>query len=717
MNSKIGKLKTFFFFYITIAIGLQAQRTVVGTVSDSATGESLVGVTVRVVELSSRGTVTDNAGKYRLQLPASKTFTLEVSCMGYEKQHRTIAPSHKGPADFALRQKASMLDMVVVTGTRTPKLLKDVPILTRVITHEDIAMHDATDIRDVLQNELPGVEFSYSMGQQVINVQGFGGNSVLFLVDGERLAGESVFGNLDYTRLNMDNVERVEIVKGAASSLYGSDAVGGVINIITRNYDKPWNLNLNTHFAEHNEQRHGGTLGFRAGGLSSVTNVQYASTDAIRFGNDGDFGTLAAHHSWNFKEKLSYLFNNKLKITAKAGYFFRERESQQLSHERYRDFSGGITGEYAFDSSNNLMAAYNFDQYDKSDYSLASYLDVRDYSNVQHSVRTLFNHTFYSKNILTLGGDYMRDYLMTYQFADNSAKFQHTADLFAQYDWNITTKLNLIGGLRYDYYSDAGMHNLSPKLGMMYKLKNSSLRASYAHGFRAPKLKEMYMNFDMASIFMIYGNSGLRPEKSHNFTLAAEYAKKNYNLTLMGFYNRVADRITTAWDREVQGQVYVNMSPLQIAGLDASVSARWDFGLGVRLSYVYTYEHIEKGQPELSSTRPHSATIRVEYGRKWRKYGFNVALNGRILSPVTCDEYTSMTDYTQTEKATYPGYTIWKLTLSQKIAKAITINTAIDNLFNYVPEYYYSNSPTTTGTTFSVGLSVDVDRFFKSKTK
>ena len=220
------------------------------------------------------------------------------------------------------------------------------------------------------------------------------------------------------------------------------------------------------------------------------------------------------------------------------------------------------------------------------------------------------------------------------------------------------------------------------------------------------------MNFDMASIFMIYGNPDLKPEKSHNFTLAAEYTKKSYNLTLMGFYNRVSDRITTAWDRAVDGQVYVNMSPLQIAGIDASASARWDFGVGVRLSYVYTYEHIAKGEPELSSTRPHTATIRVEYGHRWRKYGFNIALNGRVMSAVTCDEYTSMTSYTETVKATYPGYMIWKLSVAQKIGRAITLNTAIDNLFNYVPEYYYSNSPTTTGTTFSVGLSVDMDKLF-----
>ena len=700
-------------FFVVLTFSAQAQRIVTGTVTDSATGETMVGVTVRVCELKGKGTVTDPSGCYRLQLPVGKSLTLEVSYVGYEPKKKTLSANEKGTVDFAIRQKASLLDMVVVTGTRTPKLLKDAPIVTRVITHEAIEMQDATDIRDVLQTEMPGVEFTYSMGQQVVNIQGFGGNSVLFLVDGERLAGESVFGNLDYSRLNMDNVERVEIVKGAASSLYGSDAVGGVVNIITRNSDDRWNLNLNTRYASHNEQRHGGTLGFKAGGLSSITNVQYNSADAIAFSNDGDFGSLAAHHSWNFKEKLTYNIANRLKITAKGGYFFRERESQPMANERYRDFCGGVTADYDIDSNNSLTAAYNFDQYDKSDYNLTSLLDVRDYSNVQNSVRTLYNHTFSGKDILTLGGDYLHDYLMTYQFADNGAKFQHTADVFAQYDWNPTKKLNVIGGLRYDYYSDAGMHSLSPKLGMMYKFKHSSLRASYAKGFRAPKLKEMYMNFDMASIFMIYGNPDLKPEKSHNFTLAAEYTKNSYNVTVMGFYNNVTDRIATAWDREVQGQVYVNMSPLQIAGIDASASARWSCGLGVRLSYVYTYEHIEKGQPELSSTRPHTATVRVEYGKKWHKYGFNIALNGRILSAVTCDEYTSMTDYTQTEKATYPGYTIWKLTLSQKIAKAITLNTAIDNLFNYVPKYYYSNSPSTTGTTFSVGLSVDVEKLFR----
>ena len=110
-----------------------------------------------------------------------------------------------------------VLSQVVVTGTRTPKMLADAPVATRVITSKDIERTDATDIQDLLTQELPGVEFSYAMNQQThLNFSGFGGQSILFLVDGERLAGETM-DDVDFSRLLMAGVERIEIVKGAAS--------------------------------------------------------------------------------------------------------------------------------------------------------------------------------------------------------------------------------------------------------------------------------------------------------------------------------------------------------------------------------------------------------------------------------------------------------------------------------------------------------------------
>lgn len=702
------------------ATDVLAQRRIFGTVTDG-NGEPLAGATVIVKERPALGAVTDVEGHYELRLPDNGRYTLTATYIGYFDAVQVVDGNHDGASDFRLKENPLMLDQVVVTGTRTPKLLKDVPIVTRVISERDIKRTDATNIGDLLQTELPGIEFSYSMNQQTsLNMSGFGGNSVLFLVDGERLAGETL-DNVDYSRLNMDNVQRIEIVKGAASSLYGSNAVGGVVNIISRESQEPWSVNLNGRYGAHNEQRYGGSVGFDQGRFNSLTNVQYTSIDAIDLseGTDntevGDYSTIYGHSTLNVKERLVFTAADGLKFTARAGYFFRERSSSESLRDHYRSFTGGLKGNYSPTDKDDLELSYAFDQYDKSDYLVPTDRDVRDYSNVQHTVRTLYNRTFSGKHILTVGGDYMRDYLMSYQFEDNGSHTQHTADAFAQFDWNPRKKFNLIAGLRFDWFSEAKLSHFSPKIGLMYKLKNCSLRGSYAGGFRAPTLKEMYMNFYMGNIFMIYGNPDLKPESSHNFSLSAEYMKGRHNVTVTGFYNIVDDRITTAWNQALGGQVYTNMSRLQVAGVDANASGRYPSGISWRLSYAYTYEHIRKGEPMLSSTRPHTATARFAYDKDWKHYGLSVALSGRWLSKVTTDVYTELTSYEETERQTYPGYTIWKLSLTQRVWRGVNVTLAVDNLFNYRPCYYYSNSPSTTGTACSVGLSLDMERMFKKK--
>lgn len=716
----IRRLMLSMFIGIFFIANASAQRKVSGTISDKV-NNPLIGATVIVKEIPTIGAVANAEGYYELRLPDNNKYTICASFIGYMGKEKTIMDGKDVKMDFILEENQTLLDMVVVTGTRTPKLLKDVPIVTRVISELDIKRMDATNIGDLLQTELPGIEFSYSMNQQTsLNMSGFGGNSVLFLVDGERLAGETL-DNVDYSRLNMDNVKRIEIVKGAASSLYGSNAVGGVVNIISRESQEPWSVNVNGRYGAHNEQRYGGSVGFNQGRFNSLTNVQYTSIDAIDLseGTDneevGDYSKIYGNKTLNIKERLIFTAIDDLKFTVRAGYFFRERNSSESQKERYRSFTSGLKGNYDITDKDDLELSYSFDQYDKSDYLVLNDLDVRDYSNVQHTLRTLYNHTFADKHILTLGGDYMRDYLMSYQFTDGGSYIQHTADAFAQFDWNPHKKFNLIAGLRFDYFSEAKLSHLSPKLGLMYKVGNCSLRGSYAGGFRAPTLKEMYMNFYMGNIFMIYGNPELKAESSHNFSLSAEYTKDLYNFTVTGFYNIVDNRITTAWNQALAGQVYTNMSRLQVSGIDANASAKYRCGISWRLSYAYTYEHIKKGEPLLSSTRPHTATARIAYDKDWDNYGLSVALSGRYLSKLTTDVYTEMTSYEQTEKQTYPGYSIWKLSLTQRVWQGINLTLAVDNLFNYRPDYYYSNSPSTTGTTCSIGLSVDVEQLFKRR--
>ena len=179
-----------------------------------------------------------------------------------------------------------------------------------------------------------------------------------------------------------------------------------------------------------------------------------------------------------------------------------------------------------------------------------------------------------------------------------------------------------------------------------------------------------------------------------------------------GYYNFVSNRITTAWNQELNGMKYINMSAIKVIGVDAAYTAKTDAGFGLKLSYAFVHEIIKKGEPETSNTRPHTATARIDYDKRWRNYGFNIALSGRYLSPVDVEEYNSTQDNSETTRVSYDGYSIWKLTLTQRILKAISLSFAADNIFNYKPKVYYNNSPSTSGLVCQVGLSVDVDKLF-----
>lgn len=330
--------------------------------------------------------------------------------------------------------------MVVVTGTRTPKTLKDVPIVTRVITSAEIEKRNAADIKELLQQELPGMEFSFSMNQQTtLDMQGFGGNGVLFLIDGERMAGETM-DNIDYSRIDLQSIERIEIVKGAASSLYGSAAVGGVINIISKKQRRKWSANVSARHGAHGEYRYGELLGMRYGKVSSVTTVQRTSVDDINLLKPGqitagDFNNIIGGTTWNVRERLELKPVDRLTLTARGGYFFRERNTLKNVKDRYRDYSGGLRAEYSFRSAGNLELSYGYDQYDKSEYTVSTGDDDRNYSNRQHTVRALYNHVFAENTVLSVGGDWLKDYLMSYQFEGNGSRSQCNIDAFAQMDW------------------------------------------------------------------------------------------------------------------------------------------------------------------------------------------------------------------------------------------------------------------------------------------
>lgn len=628
--------------------------------------------------------------------------------------------------------KCVEMEQVVVTGTRTPKLLANTPVLTKLITASDIAKADATNLRDLLQQVLPGVEFSYAMNQQVhMNFSGFGGQSMLILVDGERLAGETM-DDVDFSRLCMDNVDHIEIVKGAASALYGSNAAGGVINIITKNGIRPFALNLNARLGRHHEQRYGLSWQQGAGRWSNLLTVNRNRSDNYDVHNGDNpvtrvVATIYGDATWNFKEQLSYRPSEKLSLTGRAGYFYRQLVRTSETPERYRDFSGGLRSIWKPDTHNSLDLSYAFDQYDKSDYQRITRLDIRDYSNVQNSLRLLYNHTFGSYDVLSLGADYMHDYLFNTNLEDRTRR-QDSFDAFAQYDWNVSRQWEAVGALRYDYFSDGRISRLTPKVSVRYQpVRNLNFRASYGMGFRAPTLKEKYYNFDMAGIWIVEGNPALKPEVSHNFNLSADYTHRHYNFTLAAYYNRIRDKIATGApfyknpsDR-IPHLPYLNLDDYSVSGGEATAQARWPNGLTARLSYAYTHERLPKDKNsnavnnQYIPARKHSMTGHIDWDRQFSTaYGLNIGLDGRFLSAVDNQEFVDYYDISKGIRTIhYPAYALFKLSLVQRIGKAVKASVILDNLFNYKPEYYYLNCPLTDGTNLMVGLSVDVDKFFK----
>ena len=628
--------------------------------------------------------------------------------------------------------KCVEMEQVVVTGTRTPKLLANTPVLTKLITASDIAKADATNLRDLLQQVLPGVEFSYAMNQQVhMNFSGFGGQSMLILVDGERLAGETM-DDVDFSRLCMDNVDHIEIVKGAASALYGSNAAGGVINIITKNGIRPFALNLNARLGRHHEQRYGLSWQQGASRWSNLLTVNRNRSDNYDVHNGDNpvtrvVATIYGDATWNIKEQLSYRPSEKLSLTGRAGYFYRQLVRTSETPERYRDFSGGLRGIWKPDTHNSLDLSYAFDQYDKSDYQRITRLDIRDYSNVQNSLRLLYNHTFGSDDVLSLGADYMHDYLFNTNLEDRTRR-QDSFDAFAQYDWNVSRQWEAVGALRYDYFSDGRISRLTPKVSVRYQpVRNLNFRASYGMGFRAPTLKEKYYNFDMAGIWIVEGNPALKLEVSHNFNLSADYTHRHYNFTLAAYYNRIRDKIATGApfyknpsDR-IPHLPYLNLDDYSVSGGEATAQARWPNGLTARLSYAYTHERLPKDKNsnavnnQYIPARKHSMTGHIDWDRQFSTaYGLNIGLDGRFLSAVDNQEFVDYYDISKGIRTIhYPAYALFKLSLVQRIGKAVKASVILDNLFNYKPEYYYLNCPLTDGTNLMVGLSVDVDKFFK----
>lgn len=701
-----------------------------GTITD-ANGNPLPGATV-MIQGTSRGTTTDTNGDFRL-IGKGGQRTFQIRYTGFTPVDTSLywRPGTR-PLHISMKENSFGMDEVVVTGTRTPKALTDSPVITRVITASEIHKDSPQSLMDVLETELPGIEFTRTEGvTNSVTFQGLSANYLLFLVDGERMAGETSRSNPDFNRIDIDNVERIEVVKGGMSTLYGSGAVAGVINIITQSANKPFQARVNAQYDTEGEQKYGLNIGTKKGRFTSFTSglarfkSAYMMHDSKLLQHYYDDGRVAASDStlseieiegyknFTIEEKLGYRFSNKLNALLKASYYNHERYNAglegTLKHDIYHDWNTVAKMQYDITAKSRFELTYNYDDYNKYyKYFKLNETDL-NYKNILHHPKLLFITDFIPSNTVVAGIETFSEKLQTYQFSDSTHHVTRAA-AYLQDDYTINNHFSLQAGLRMDHHSKYDNVNLNPKLSAMLKTSGWNFRAGYAAGFRAPTLKELYTAWDHQGMFKLIGNPNLKPEKSHNLSASVEYTKGVFNASVNSYYNHIYNKISTVWNAKQDTSFYNNIDKATVSGIDFNLRVRLFNHWTLKGGYAYVRDRQMVDGYNTSSTRPHSANIRLEYNFKVNKMFFSAGLNGRYLGKLKVYSEDSKGDYYAVR---YPAYSLWKLNLTGQFSHGIRANLGVNNLFNYKPDNVTYNAGITRGMTIFAAVSVAIEELTK----
>jgi outer membrane receptor for ferrienterochelin and colicins len=529
----------------------------------------------------------------------SNSYVIKIHCIGYKTVQYNIKP---GISDIIeLEPDYFDLEQVTITGTRTEKQLKDVPVLTHIITSEQINAVDAVDIQDALSIALPNVEFSRASTGMSMKMQGLEARYILFLIDGEKIAGETN-GNIDYSRFNSNNIERIEIVKGAASTLYGSNAIGGVVNIITKNPKKKFEGNTGSRYSLLNSSgkyfgewdMHAG-FGIKQNKIRTRTDFHMKNNEGFIFNYDPDDETgkyfLDPYNTKTISQKILFEAHDKLNFELKGNYYVRNREETYLLPPIFKkdiQYSYGAKSIYKPSDNIHISGSWYSDKYET--YYIDQFYDNKEtltYANKYDNGRISADLRIKDSQLLSLGAEYIADDLFSSRI-ENRKKHARDFVIFLQDDINFSNKFNTILGFRFNKHSVYGYHFV-PKISLMYKFKNLNLRANYGHGFKAPTLKELYMEYSPVPIVEIYGNPDLKPESSFYYSGSLEYIKGILSSSISLYQNRLTNMITEVQD--VENPViwtYRNINDVIISGIDLSIKTKLKFGFSASCSYSFT---------------------------------------------------------------------------------------------------------------------------------
>jgi outer membrane receptor for ferrienterochelin and colicins len=688
-------------FFIFITQVIFSQEVILSGYISGPDSSSVSGATISL-KSTTLGTVTDKKGFYRLNKIIPGTYTVRVSYIGFETQEKTVdilkADNH---LDFRLQESNIDLNEVVVTGTKSEKTLKSVPVLTQVISARKMLELGITNVTDALQKMVPGLNITHNGTLVTVTLQGMSARYVLFLIDGERIAGE-LNGDIDYSMLNLENIDHIEVIKGASSSLYGSNAIGGVINIITKKINEPFDAKLYSRYSKYNELYSGGSISLKKGIIGSRTSFNLGHTDGYDLTPDSP-------HDWTQNPFTTYQINQKFDITPSSDFsitpyftyyqFERGNVSARPAHDLYIDLNAGIKGQYYF-SKNSIDFSYYRDRYNS--YSVLEQLnnkrDTASYDFIQ-TFRTQGNFHLSDRNTLIAGLEYNTERLFSTRVEGGLKNASETV-FYLQEDFRIGEKWDFIAGLRGSNHSNYGFH-AAPKLSVMYKQGPLNFRASAGTGFRSPALKELYFKFDHFGQFQLIGNPGLIPESSKYISGSIEFSKP-WNNTSVTFYrnelsNMITDELMPLPDSVEITRQYQNIASASIYGVDFISKQKIFKGLWVSAGYSYVQSRDNESHLQLYGAIKHSGNISADYNFRKKNYSFTA----QLYCQLTGERFYLNSDGTNAFDRPFSN---WRFTISQEF-KWLRISTGLDNIFGIViPQNYDFISP---GRRFFVGMNVD----------
>lgn len=501
-----------------------------------------------------------------VNFPLTQQKIISISCIGFKTLIDTLSPGVKDKI-YILEPSIYEINSVVVTGQYKPvsadKSIYDI----KLIGKDRIESKAANNLSDILSDEL-GIRLSNdpSTGTSM-SLQGITGENIKILVDGVPVIGR-LDGNIDLSQLNLDNVSQIEMVEGPMSVIYGSNALGGVINIITENNShSQYKTSVNSYYESV------GIYNF-----NFLTSIRHSKNTFELNGGRNFFGGYSLEDTrskqWKPKEQYnaggSYYYNDeKTKLRLKSD-FFNERlldrnepfppyyvKANDTWYKTFRfNNSAEITRKTGENSGFNMLAAYSIYERQKEKYlvdltDLSETLTTASEDQDTSSFNSFITRGTYNFTPEDRVFSFQTGFDINYETAkgkriENEQEKIGDYALFVSAIWKPLEVLSIQPGIRAAYNTRYNAP-LTPSLNLMYKPEKITVRASYARGFRSPSLKELYLYF-FDSNHQVEGNDSLQAERSHSFNASVNYkfsaGKSTFVFDLKPFYNVIDNKIS-----------------------------------------------------------------------------------------------------------------------------------------------------------------------------